>query len=142
MGEVAGRYTELKRSGRSLKGWCPYLDHDDGDPSFHVYPDGRFCCYGCRRHGDVTDLWAGARGIQPGIEAALDLAREYGVELPHLDPKARRRAQERRKREGAYARQATACHAALSKHRRVAEWWERRGFDPETRERFLLGTNR
>lgn len=140
--EVAGRYTRLKRSGRSLKGRCPYPDDDDDDPSFHVYPDGRFCCYGCRRHGDVTDLWAGVRGIEPGTEAALDLAREYGVERPDPDPKARRRARERREREGEYAKWAEACYRALSKHRRVAEWWERRGFDRELRERFLLGTNR
>lgn len=54
--ELAGRYTGLERSGRSLKGRCPYPDHDDDDPSLHVYPDGRFWCYGCRRHGDVVDL--------------------------------------------------------------------------------------
>jgi DNA primase len=142
LNELAGRFTELKPSGRTLRGCCPFPDHQDGTPSFHVYPDGRFHCYGCRRHGDVTDLWAGTQGIEPPMEAALDLAREFGVELPEKDPEARRKAQECREREAAYMSQAEACHEALYLHENVVEWWEGRGFGKELRERFLLGTNK
>src|SRR5215216_481503 len=140
--ELAERYTELKGSGDKLRGRCPFPDHQDDTPSFYVYPDERFYCFGCSRHGDVTDLWANTQGIEPEIEAALDLAREYGVEPPERDPEARRKHQERREREAEYVRQAEACHKALSRHESVAGWWESRGFDHELRERFLLGANR
>jgi DNA primase len=68
---LAARYTDLQPSGRALVGCCPNPDHDDEHPSFYVYPDARFFCYGCRWRGDVTDLHAGVQGLKPGIEAAL-----------------------------------------------------------------------
>jgi DNA primase len=79
--------------------------------------------------------------MHPGIEAALDLAREYDIELPDRVPEANK-AQERREKEGSYLKQAQVCHKALSHYTNVAEWWEKRGFGEELRKRFLLGTNR
>jgi len=46
---VSDRHHDLVRSGNTMKGHFPYLEHEDNTPSFHVYPDGRFFCYGCRR---------------------------------------------------------------------------------------------
>jgi hypothetical protein len=80
--------------------------------------------------------------LQPGIEAARDLAREYGVELPEWSPEATRRAQERRRQEDSYLKQAAACHKALPRHPEVDAWWEERGLGEELRKRFLLGTNK
>lgn len=141
LAELAGRFTELKPGGKTLKGRCLFPDHQDDTPSFYIYPDERFHCFGCRRHGDVVDLWAGVQGIEPGIEAALDLAREFEVELPERDPKAQRKSQERREREDSHLKQAQACHRALEERPNVREWWERRGFDEDLQERFLLGVN-
>ncbi len=70
LARLVGRYTELKPSRRALAGRCPRHDHEDTNPSFHVYPEGRFFCYGCRSHGDVTDLWAAVKGYEPGMEAS------------------------------------------------------------------------
>jgi DNA primase len=136
---VADRHLDLLRSGSSLKGRCPYQDHEDNTPSFYLYPDSRFFCYGCRRHGDVTDLWALVKGLRPGLEAALDLAQEYGVDLPKMSLEARERAEQRREAEAEYLRQAEEHHEALSLHPQVVEWWEGRGFDEGLRETFLLG---
>jgi hypothetical protein len=48
---------ELRPTGRSMVGRCPLPDHDDRNPSFHVYPaDDRWHCYGCNRDGDIFDL--------------------------------------------------------------------------------------
>jgi DNA primase len=99
-------------------------------------------CFSCGFHGDVTDIWGAMRGISGAIDAALDLAREYGVELPEQDPEARRQAQERREKENLYLKQAKACHRALERHAQVREWWESRGFCPEWQECFLLGVNK
>lgn len=140
--ELTERFTELKRCGNKLRGCCPFPDHQDDTPSFYRYPDRRFHCFGCRRHGDVTDLWAGVNGLESGIEAALDLAREYAVELPETDPEAHRKAQERREKEDRYLKQAEACHKALARHAHVVEYLKQRGFGTELQELFLLGANR
>ncbi len=140
--ELAGRFTELKRSGKTYRGRCTFPDHVDDTPSFHCYPDQRFKCFCCQRHGDVTDLWAGVKGIEPGIEAAFNLAQAYGVEVPQRDPEAQKRAEEHRKQEAEYLRQAEACHEALSVHARVADWWGRRRFGEGLQERYLLGASR
>jgi DNA primase len=139
LAELAGRYTDLQTSGRALVGRCPHPDHDDEHPSFYVYPDARFFCYGCRWHGDVTDLHAGVKGLRPGIEAALDLAREYGVDLPAASAEAKEKAERRRQLETNHLARAQERHAALSRHPSVVEWWEGRGFDEGLREKFLLG---
>lgn len=119
---------------------CPV--HADGNtPNLHVYDDHAYC-FACGFRGDVTDLWAATRNIDSSIEAALDLAREYGVEVPQADPETRRLAAERREKEDNHLTLARACHKALEKHPRVRRWWENRGFGSELRERFLLGANR
>jgi DNA primase len=139
LAELAGRYTDLQPSGRALVGRCPHPEHDDEHPSFHVYPDGRFFCYGCRWRGDATDLHAGVNGLNPGMEAGLDLAREFSVDLPTASAEAKEKAERRRNLEADYLARAQEHHAALSQHPSVVEWWEGRGFDEGFCEKFLLG---
>jgi DNA primase len=71
------RHLDLAPSGNTMKGRCPYLEHEDENPSFYIYPGGRFHCYGCRRQGDVVDLRAALKGLSPGIEAVLDFATRW-----------------------------------------------------------------
>jgi DNA primase len=139
LAELASCYTDLNPSGRALVGRCPYPNHEDTNPSFHVYPEGRFFCYGCRWHGDVTDLWAAVKGLRPGTEAALDLAREYSVDLPTVSAEAKEKVERRRQQEAEYLKQAEEYHEALLRYPSVVEWWEGRGFDEGLREKFLLG---
>jgi DNA primase len=139
LAEIAEKYTELHQSGKACVGRCPRPDHEDRDPSFYVYPDRRFHCYGCGWHGDVTDLWTVVHGVESGIKAALNLARECGIELPGIDPEARKLAEERQQRESEYLENAKKAHDALREAPDVIEWWKRRGFDEELRQRFLLG---
>ena len=81
-------------------------------------------------------------GFDRPLEAALDLAREFDIELPEASPEASQKARQRRDKENLYLQQAKACYRALSRHPRVMEWWEARGFGQQLRERFLLGTNK
>lgn len=141
LAELAGRETELRPSGKAYVGRCPHPDHEDRDPSFHVYPDGRFCCYGCGWRGDVTDLWAGVNGLEPGVDAALDLAQEFGIEPPGVDPEAQRRVEERRRQEEKYLRRAEKLHEALARSPEVARWWGKRGFGQDLAQRLLLGAH-
>jgi DNA primase len=125
----------------SGKARCVAPDHHDNVPSMHVYED-HVHCFSCGFHGDITDVWVAMHGFDRPVDAALDLAREFGIEMPEVSPEARQKAQKRREKEDLYLRQAQACHRALEKHPRVREWWEERGFREELRERFLLGTNK
>jgi DNA primase len=82
--EVARRYTDLEPLwGQAwFSGRCPLPNHEDKDPSFYIYPPGRYYCYGCGGHGDVIDLefFCGDHGEL--WEAMISLSLDYGVELP------------------------------------------------------------
>jgi hypothetical protein len=49
---------KLQRNGATLRGHCPYPEHPDPSPSFVVYDDNRFTCFGCGRKGDIYSLVA------------------------------------------------------------------------------------
>lgn len=118
------------------------VNHSERTPSMHVYDD-HVHCFGCGFHADVTGVWAAQREIARPIEAALDLAREFGVRLPEMDEESRRKAEERRELEGYNLQIAQGCHEVLQAPRfaAVREWWEKRGFGDDLRRRYLLGTN-
>jgi hypothetical protein len=132
---------QIVSANGSGKARCVSPSHQDEDPSMQLYDDHAHC-FACGFHADVTDVWAAMRGFDKPIEAALDLAREFAIKLPQANPEARQKACERRDKEDLYLQQAKACHGALSRHPRVTEWWEARGFGQGLRERFLLGTNK
>jgi DNA primase len=48
--------TRLQRAGNRWRGNCPVPDHGDTTPSFTVYPDDHWHCFGCNRNGDVYTL--------------------------------------------------------------------------------------
>ncbi len=142
--EVAERHLDLTRSGSTGKCRCPYPDHQDRSPSFCVYTDGHFYCYGCRRHGDVVDLYATIKGFESVVEAALDLYREYDLGSPDVDPRDRKaltEAQRRRDVEAEHAVAAREAHERLARYPEVVEYWDGRGFGEELRDRFMLGVS-
>ena len=71
----------LIERGNGGKAHCVAPEHRDYNPSMHIYDD-HVHCFACGFHGDVVDVWAAQRGFDRPIEAALDLAREFSVELP------------------------------------------------------------
>ena len=78
--QVIQEYVPLKRSGRTLKGLCPF--HSEKTPSFHVDPDkGFFHCFGCQAGGDVfkfVELYEKV-GFQDAVKL---LARKVGLAIP------------------------------------------------------------
>jgi hypothetical protein len=45
-------------SARRWQTTCPLPDHQDETPSFTVYPNETWYCFGCNRTGDAIDLYA------------------------------------------------------------------------------------
>lgn len=47
-------FKSLKKLGSRYTALCPL--HDEDTPSFVIYPDNSFHCFGCQAHGDVIDF--------------------------------------------------------------------------------------
>jgi len=110
---LIGRHVELKRSGRTWKGCCPF--HGEKTPSFHVYPeDKHFKCYGCGEYGDVFKFLQKLQGKEfPDV--VRELAAEAGVTIPDVVEESAEAQQRRRDRNEILA----ACDAA-------ARYWSAR----------------
>ena len=50
--EAAG--VELRCKGKRFVGLCPF--HEEKAPSFFVFDDGHYHCFGCGQHGDVINF--------------------------------------------------------------------------------------
>lgn len=87
--EAAG--VELKRQGNRHMGLCPF--HADETPSFYVFPDGHFKCFGCGEYGDVIDFIEKLHGCN--FKEALSI---LGIKPEGLTPQKRRQI-ERLKRQ-------------------------------------------
>lgn len=89
--DVAAEYTELRLLGEGrYTGRCPAPDHEDRNPSFHVYADSEdphFHCFSCLVHGDVIDLEEICGRHVETWTAMLALSERYGVELPQRSEK-------------------------------------------------------
>jgi DNA primase len=140
---VIGRHMELKRSGRTWKGNCPF--HGERTPSFHVYPeDKHYKCYGCGAYGNVFTFLQQVEGKE-FPEVVRELAAEFGVEIPETSEEdsdeARRRRKERNEILAAndaagryWAARLQTQHAAEAR-----AYLTRRGVSEESVKRFKLG---
>ncbi|HUB10670.1 MAG TPA: DNA primase [Acetobacteraceae bacterium] len=81
---VVGRRVKLARSGRQMKGCCPF--HNEKTPSFYVYEDG-YHCFGCGAHGDAITFVMQTQGAG-FMEAVQQLAAEAGLQVPLPSPEA------------------------------------------------------
>ncbi len=88
LAEYVGRITPLQKSGRSLKGLCPF--HTEKTASFYVFPErGNWRCFGsCGEGGDLF-TFVQKRANTDFRGALRVLAAEAGVELTPEDSKKR-----------------------------------------------------
>lgn len=77
--ELIGEYVELKRSGASYKGRCPF--HQEKTASFMVSPaKGIYKCFGCNAGGDALNFYMKVNNMDY-IEAVQELAKKYKSDI-------------------------------------------------------------
>lgn len=54
----------LAQKGNRYWACCPL--HGEKTPSLCFFPDGKWHCFGCGKHGDAADLYAALRGVPLG----------------------------------------------------------------------------
>jgi len=125
--EVIGRRVELRKSGASFSGSCPF--HADRTPSFRVYPDSkRFKCFGCGARGDVFEFVRRFDG-KDFRTVVQELAAEAGIAFQAQEGSAQARAPDPGR-----ARAERACAAALE------HWTQRLWSDSGNDARRFLAT--
>jgi hypothetical protein len=87
--ELAG--VELRQAGTRHVGLCPL--HDEKTPSFYIFPDNRFKCFGCAEHGDAIDFVQKMYGL-----SFKDALKHLGIEQDKITPEVRRDVEERKHR--------------------------------------------
>ncbi len=76
--EQIGATVPLRKSGKAWRGLCPF--HGERTPSFYVYPEGRWHCFGCGEDGDIITFVEKTQGLD-FMEALALLAERAGVSL-------------------------------------------------------------
>lgn len=134
--DIVGRYVDLKRSGASFKGLCPF--HQEKTPSFYVTPRlGTYKCFGCGRGGDIFSFVMEMEH-EPFPDALKRLAEQANVPLPERQPS----------KPSLKGRLFEANEAALRFYRealrsdegkRASSYLFERGFGDDAVDRFDLG---
>ncbi|MFN8138271.1 MAG: DNA primase [Fimbriimonadales bacterium] len=76
--ELVQERVRLTRSSKGWKGRCPF--HEDSSPSFFVYNDGHYYCFGCGQKGDLFE-WVKRTENLDFADALKALALRAGVTL-------------------------------------------------------------
>ncbi len=134
---VVGRKVKLARSGRQLKGCCPF--HGEKTPSFYVYDD-HYHCFGCGAHGDAVSFVMQSQGAG-FIEAVEQLAAEAGMDVPKPSPEAAAAEQRRLDLHGVLEAASAAFQRKLflPDGARALDYLRGRGLTDDTIRRFGLG---
>jgi hypothetical protein len=83
--ELLRRYgVRLQKQGKHLVCRCPLPGHEDRHPSFTIFPDGGWRCFGCGRGGDVFELARWMLNERSFVQVVERLGREMqgGSTLP------------------------------------------------------------
>lgn len=133
---VIGEYVQLKRSGRSMKGLCPF--HSEKTPSFYVNSEqGFYHCFGCKASGDVIKFIQEIEHLE-FMDALELLAKRSNIDISQYMRGASNRSVTTTI---IHANDFASAHYAdaLKKSERVKSMLKRRGLDNEGVSEFSLG---
>jgi len=139
--DIIGEKVQLKKTGRSFKGLCPF--HQEKTPSFVVFPDSQhFHCFGCGKSGDLFTFYELAEKVD-FREAMTELAQRAGVEIETYRPQTAVEADP----SVAHSLDLNELAAELFSHVLLnspagqigRDYLEKRGLDVATIQQFRLG---
>lgn len=91
---LIGKSVKVTKAGKEYKACCPF--HNEKSPSFTINDDkGFYHCFGCGAHGDAIRWMTDQRGL-PFMDAVKELAIAAGMEVPALDPRSAKQAEQAR----------------------------------------------
>ncbi|MBS1724184.1 MAG: DNA primase [Armatimonadetes bacterium] len=132
--ELIGQRVNLRKSGKSWKGLCPF--HDDTNPSFDVSPEsGYYRCWSCGAKGDVFN-WVMQTENVDFAEALRILAVQAGVELQRRD---RREPSVVEAQEAAMAEAQAFFREQLTKSSAAQEYCAGRGLATDVLDHWEIG---
>jgi len=136
--DVVGQYVKLIKSGRTMRGLCPF--HSEKHPSFFVYPEQQsWHCFGaCSTGGDVFSFVMKKEDIDFG-EALRILAQRAGV---ILDKKAEAKTKETDRLHQVNDAAAQFFHDLLlnsPEAEKARKYVAGRGISPQATANFRLG---
>jgi DNA primase len=80
--QLIGESVNLVKRGSSVMACCPF--HAEKTPSFHIYPDQHYYCFGCKESGDAITFVRKTRELS-FVESLRFLSAKYGIEAPELE---------------------------------------------------------
>jgi DNA primase len=141
--DVVGAHVDLKKSGASLKGLCPF--HGEKSPSFFVTPSRQtYHCFGCGAHGDALRFMMEHQGLG-FVDAVQELARRAGLEVPSdpRTPEQREQAEAAKLKKSSLsellAKAASHYRAQLKQSPKAIDYLKRRGLTGRIAATFGLG---
>ncbi len=139
--ELISQQVELRRTGRSFTGFCPFHPNSR-TPAFVVYPDTQsFYCFGCHAAGTVFDYVMRQQGLD-FPEALRVLAERAGIELRPPTEEEERQDQQRTRLLEINSLTARYFNYIALHHPRGQpgrDYLAQRGLNNETIEAFQLG---
>ena len=138
LADLIGKRVRLQRRGREFLGLCPF--HNEKTPSFHVYEDNHYHCFGCGAHGSIFDFVMQTENV--GFpDAVARLAAEAGLRLPDASPEAQAQERKRKGLEESIAAAASWYEKALRlpDGQAALDYLYSRGLSDATIARFRLG---
>ncbi|MDP4199182.1 MAG: DNA primase [Bacteroidota bacterium] len=138
--DLVGEHVHLRKSGRNLKGLCPF--HTEKTPSFNVLEDrGIFKCFGCGKGGDVFSFVMQMEGLT-FPEAAERLAKRANIELQNVSSDEDDRIKSEREAIFEALRAAAGFYYRLLRApegKRAMDYLKGRGLEDEILRKFGLG---
>ena len=140
--EVIDSRVPLKKAGREYTACCPF--HNEKTPSFTVSPNKQFYhCFGCGMHGTAIGFLMEYEHLS-FPEAAEELARQVGLEVPYEGP-THAEPQQRQRNDNLYdllAQSDRYYRRQLRQHSqgpRAVDYLKQRGLSGEIAAEFGIG---
>ena len=135
--DVIEQRVPLRKAGRDLSARCPF--HDERSPSFTVSPAKQFYhCFGCGAHGSAIKFLMDYDRME-FVDAVEDLAARAGLKVPYEGGGKRAPTEDSTDLYTVLDAAAKFYQRELGKNDNARAYFDSRGLDVQTIERFGLG---